>query len=167
MDPEGGRIPGAPLRSANVMYARNTANIKRHLAHGGSWWLPIKTSEAAMNPRYSGNVAGCKRGDEIVQFSPFHFYHMPNITTVIFFQFVFQEQLAKTDRLKMLKVRICILQPLSLGDFLCIPTPNTGQLNPLFHTFAEFRLIVNRIVVRQPTDWLAANVQFSPNVHSF
>ena len=29
----------------------------------------------------------------------------------------------------------------SLGDFLCIPTPNTGQMNPLFHTFAEFRLI--------------------------
>ena len=36
----------------------------------------------------------------------------------------------------------------SLGDFLCIPTPNAGQLNPLFHTFAEFRLIVNRIVAR-------------------
>ena len=51
---------------------------------------------------------------------------------------------------------------ISLGDFLCIPTPNTGQLNPLFHTFAEFRLIVNRIVVRQSTDWLAANAQFSP-----
>ena len=38
---------------------------------------------------------------------------------------------------------------LPLGDFLCIPIPNTGQLNPLFHTSAEFRLIVNRIVVRQ------------------
>ena len=49
----------------------------------------------------------------------------------------------------------------SLGDFLCIPTLNTGQLNPLFHTFAEFRLIVNSIVVRQSTDWLAANAQFS------
>ena len=23
---------------------------------------------------------------------------------------------------------------------MCIPTPNTGPLNPLFHTFAEFRL---------------------------
>ena len=22
----------------------------------------------------------------------------------------------------------------SLGDFLCIPTPDTGQLNPLFYT---------------------------------
>ena len=53
--------------------------------------------------------------------------------------------------------------PYSLGDFLCIPTPNTGQLNPLFHTFAEFRLIVNRIVARQSTDWLAANAQFSPD----
>ena len=52
----------------------------------------------------------------------------------------------------------------TLGDFLCIPTPNAGQLNPPFHTFAEFRLIVNRIVVRQSTDWLAANAQFSPNV---
>ena len=39
------------------------------------------------------------------------------------------------------------------------------ELNPLFHTFAEFRLIVNRIVVRQSTDWLAANAQFSPNAH--
>ena len=36
-------------------------------------------------------------------------------------------------------------------------------LNPMFHTFAEFRLIVNRIVARQSTDWLAANEQFSPN----
>ena len=52
----------------------------------------------------------------------------------------------------------------SLGDFLCIPTPNTGQLNPLFHTFAEFRLIVNGIMAWQSTDWLAANAQFSPNV---
>ena len=51
----------------------------------------------------------------------------------------------------------------TLGDFLCIPTPNTGQLNPVFHTFAEFRPIVNRIVARQSTDWLAANAQFSPN----
>ena len=34
----------------------------------------------------------------------------------------------------------------SLGDFLYIPTPKTGQLNPLFHTLAEFILIVNRIV---------------------
>ena len=52
---------------------------------------------------------------------------------------------------------------LTLKDFLCIPTPNTGQFDPLFHTSAEFRLIVNRIVVRRSTDWLAANVQFSPN----
>ena len=51
----------------------------------------------------------------------------------------------------------------TLGDFLCIPTPNTGQLNPVFHTFAEFRPIVNRIVAWQSTDWLAANAQFSPN----
>ena len=51
----------------------------------------------------------------------------------------------------------------SLGDFLCIPTPNTGQWNPLFHTVGEFRLIVNRIVVRQSTDWLAANAQLLNN----
>ena len=53
--------------------------------------------------------------------------------------------------------------PGSLGDFLCIPTPNTDQLNTLFHTFAEIRLKVNKIVPRQSTDWLAANAQFSPN----
>ena len=47
---------------------------------------------------------------------------------------------------------------------MCIPTPNTGQLVPLFHTFAEFTLRVNRIVAWQSTDWLAANAQFSPNV---
>ena len=34
----------------------------------------------------------------------------------------------------------------SLGDFLCILTPNSGQLNPLFDYFAEFRLIVKRFV---------------------
>ena len=51
----------------------------------------------------------------------------------------------------------------TLGDFLRIPTQNTGQLNPLFHASAEFRLIVNRIVAWQFTDWLAANAQFSPN----
>ena len=50
----------------------------------------------------------------------------------------------------------------ALGDFLCIPTLNTGQLNPLFHIFAEFRLIVNGIPARQSTDWLAANAQFCP-----
>ena len=51
----------------------------------------------------------------------------------------------------------------TLGDFLCIPTPNTGQLNPLLHTFGEFRRIVNRVVVWQSTDWLTANAQSSPN----
>ena len=48
----------------------------------------------------------------------------------------------------------------SLGDFLCIPTPNTGQLNPMFNTLAEFRLIVNRIAAWQSTDWLAAKHNF-------
>ena len=62
-----------------------------------------------------------------------------------------------------LKINLVTVQCNPLGDFLCILTPNTGQLNPLFHTFAEFRLIVNRIVARQSTDWLAANAQFSPN----
>ena len=46
---------------------------------------------------------------------------------------------------------------------MCIRTPNTGQLNHLYHTFAEFRPIVNSVVVRQPTDWLAANAQLSPD----
>ena len=51
----------------------------------------------------------------------------------------------------------------ALGDFLCISTPNTDQLNPPFHTFAELRLIMTKIVARQFTDWLAANAQFSPD----
>ena len=51
----------------------------------------------------------------------------------------------------------------ALGAFLCIRTPNTGQLNPLFHTFAEFRPIVNRVVARQSIDWLAGNAHFSPH----
>ena len=51
----------------------------------------------------------------------------------------------------------------SLGAFLCIRTPNTGQLNPLFHTFAEFRPIWKRVQARQSTDWLVANAHFSPN----
>ena len=50
------------------------------------------------------------------------------------------------------------------GPHLCIQTPNTVQLNPLFHTYAEFRPIVNRVVAPQSTDWLAANAQFSLNV---
>ena len=60
-----------------------------------------------------------------------------------------------------MKPPFCLI---TLGDFLCIRTPNTDQLNPLFHTFAEFRPIVNRVVAQQSTDWLAANAQFSPNV---
>ena len=51
----------------------------------------------------------------------------------------------------------------SLEDFLYIPTPNTDQLNTQFHTFEEFRAIVNRVVAQQSTDWLVANAQFSPN----
>ena len=39
-------------------------------------------------------------------------------------------------------------------------------IESLFHTFAEFRLIVNRIVARQSTDWLVTNAQFSSNVQS-
>ena len=54
-----------------------------------------------------------------------------------------------------------------LGYFLCIRTPNTGQLNLLFHTFAEFRpIVVNRVVARQSTYRLAANAHFSPNDYS-
>ena len=55
------------------------------------------------------------------------------------------------------------VNPKALGDFLCIPTLNKGQLNLLFHTLAEFRLIVNRIVAWQSTDWLVAYAQFFPN----
>ena len=55
----------------------------------------------------------------------------------------------------------------ALEDFLCILTPNAGQLSPLFRTFAGFRLIVNRIVAWQSTDWLAADAQFSPNGFCF
>ena len=51
---------------------------------------------------------------------------------------------------------------ITLGDFLCIRTPITGQLNPPFHTFAELRPIVNRVVARQSTDLMAVNAQFSP-----
>ena len=78
----------------------------------------------------------------------------------------------RTDALISMRLKIIYLSALRifknnkivrLGDLLWILTPNTGQLNPLFHTFAEFRLILNRIVPWQPTDWLAANAQFSPN----
>ena len=52
---------------------------------------------------------------------------------------------------------------ITLGDFLCISTPNKGQLNPLFHIFAEFRPIVHRVVARQSPFWSAGNAKFSPN----
>ena len=58
----------------------------------------------------------------------------------------------------------CVVVHTSLGVFLCIQTPNTDQLNLQFHTLAEFRPVVNRVVARQFTDWLAANAQFSANV---
>ena len=35
----------------------------------------------------------------------------------------------------------------------------TGQLNPLFHTFAY---VVNRVEKRQNTDWFMSNFYFSP-----
>ena len=37
----------------------------------------------------------------------------------------------------------------------------TGQLNSLFHTFAD---LANSVVARQTTDWSVLNSQFSPNV---
>ena len=37
----------------------------------------------------------------------------------------------------------------------------TGQLNPLFHTFADF---MNRVAVRQNTDSLVSNSVLSPTV---
>ena len=36
----------------------------------------------------------------------------------------------------------------------------TGQLNPMFYTFAD---LVNRVVEGQTTDWSVPNSQFSPN----
>ena len=38
-----------------------------------------------------------------------------------------------------------------------------GPIESLFHTFAEFRLIVNRVIAQQPTYWLTDNTQFSPH----
>ena len=38
-------------------------------------------------------------------------------------------------------------------------TAQTGQLNPLFHTFAD---LVNRVRTRPNTDWLVSNSLFSP-----
>ena len=58
---------------------------------------------------------------------------------------------------------ICLYWNNEARAFLLIRTPNTGQLNPLFHTLAEFRPTVNRVVARQSTDSLAASAQFSPN----
>ena len=51
----------------------------------------------------------------------------------------------------------------ALGAFLCIGTPNTGQLISLFHTFAEFRPISGLLCNNPNHYWLAANAQFSPN----
>ena len=53
----------------------------------------------------------------------------------------------------------------TLGAFLCIGTPNTGQLNPLFHTFAEFRPISGLARYNPIYYWLAASAQFSPNAN--
>ena len=64
---------------------------------------------------------------------------------------------------KCLHEHACACVISTLGDCLCIPKPNIGQSNPLFHTFAQFRLIVNRVVAWQATDWLMVNAQFSPN----
>ena len=77
----------------------------------------------------------------------------------LIFERVFEESLCSNNAKEVFYI-------ISLGDFLRIRTPNTDQLNPLFYTFAEFRLIVNRIVALQSTDWLAANAQFSPNALS-
>ena len=53
------------------------------------------------------------------------------------------------------------------GAVLCIWSPNTGKLNALFYTFAEFRPIVNRVAARQSTDLFVANGQFSPYFEPF
>ena len=60
----------------------------------------------------------------------------------------------------------CIVLGDSLAALLCIRTPNTGQLNPLFNTFLELRPVVNSVVARQSTNWLATNAQFSPNAEN-
>ena len=51
----------------------------------------------------------------------------------------------------------------TLRTFLCIRTPNTGQLNSLFHTFAEFRPISGLLCYNPIYYWMAASAQFSPN----
>ena len=48
-------------------------------------------------------------------------------------------------------------------DFLFIRTPNTGQMNSLFHTFVESRPISGLPRYNSIYYWLAASVQFSPN----
>ena len=51
----------------------------------------------------------------------------------------------------------------TLGDFFWIRTSKsaqTGQLNALFHTFAD---LVNRVIARQIVDWSVPNSHLSPN----
>ena len=51
----------------------------------------------------------------------------------------------------------------ALGAFMCIRTPNTGQLISLFHTFAEFRPTSGLPRYNSIYYWFFASVQFSPN----
>ena len=76
--------------------------------------------------------------------------------SVIFVTSLFQSQVES--------LTCIVFSPLT--DFFCIQTPNTCQLSSLFHTFAEFRPIVNRVVARQSTYWSVANAQFSPDAKS-
>ena len=49
----------------------------------------------------------------------------------------------------------------ALGAFFRIRTPNTGQLNSLFHTFAEFRPISGLPRYNPIYYWLAVSAQYS------
>ena len=73
---------------------------------------------------------------------------------------------AKWGHLTSIKVTV-LHEWITLGAFLCIRTAKKGQLNPLFHTFAGFRPIVNRFVARQSTDWSAANAQILLMINYF
>ena len=51
----------------------------------------------------------------------------------------------------------------ALGDFLGIWTPNTSQLNPLFHNFVESSSISGLPRYNPSYYWLVASEQFSSN----
>ena len=77
--------------------------------------------------------------------------------------FIFTFYISKKCICKIYPARLHIVKKWNVFK-MYIHSPNTGQLNPLFHTFAEFRQMVNSVEARQSTDWLATDAQSSPNV---